>query len=171
MPRTWEPRERRLVSEWTRLTWPHAHVKENVRLGALNPALQDTTISETELRALGVFRRWVDALVIEPGAVHLVEGKIRNVPGALEQLALYKHLLPLTPELQDVRHLPITSHLVWVIPDPVVELMARDQGVLVHVYHPAWVDDYLKELGSRKQRASQPRGLPTLFTSETEGKE
>ena len=169
MPRTWEPRERRLVSEWTRLTFPTGHVKENVRLGALNPALQDTTLTENELRALGVFRRWVDALVIEPKVVHLVEGKIRNTPGALEQLALYRHLLPLTPELQDVAHLPIVSHLVWVIADPVVEMMAREQGVRVHVYHPPWVDDYLKMLHPRERRASQPRGLPTLFSEETGG--
>lgn len=171
MPRTWAPRERRLVSEWTRLTFPQAHVKENVRLGALDPSLQDVNLTETELRVLGVFRRWVDALVIEPQVVHLVEGKIRNTPGALEQLRLYALLLPLTPELQDVRHLPVKKHLVWVTPDPVVEAMAREDGVLVHVYHPAWVDAYLKELHARERRPSQPRGLPTLFSSESGGEE
>lgn len=159
MPRNWEPRERRLVSEWTRLAFPNAHVKESVRLGAIEPALQDAKISELELRALGVFRRWVDAIAIEGGVAHLIEGKIRNQPGAIEQLTLYERLLPLTPELQDIRHLPVKKHLVWVIVDPIVEAMARDAGILVHVYHPAWVDDYLKMLNPRERRARRADGL------------
>ena len=160
MPRNWEPRERRLVSEWTRLTFPNAHVKEAVRLGAVEPALQDAHLSENELRAMGVFRRWVDALVVEPHVVHLIEGKIRNQPGALEQLDLYERLLPLTPELHDIRHLPVRKHLVWVIRDTVVESLARDRGILVHEYHPPWVDDYLKLLEPRHRRPPATRGLP-----------
>lgn len=148
------------MSEWTRLQFPTGHVKENVRLGAVLPELQDANISELELRALGVFRRWVDALVVDGGVAHLIEGKIRNVPGALEQLNLYERLFPLTPELQDIRHLPIQRHLVWVIVDPIVESMARAQGILVHVYRPAWVEDYLKMLSPNKRRAARADGLP-----------
>jgi len=46
-------------------------------------------------------------MVVEPNAVHLVEGKIRLSPGALEQLELYRMLFPITPELAHLRHLPL----------------------------------------------------------------
>lgn len=157
------------MSEWTRLVFPRAHVKENVRLGTYHHALAGANPTEAELRALGSARRMVDALVFEPDALHLVEGKIRNPPVALVELEMYERLVPLTPELKGVRHLPIRKHLVWVIPDPVVEKMARDRGILVHVYHPPWVDEYLELLRPRERRPVQPRGLPTATSDDSEG--
>ncbi|MGH7375866.1 MAG: hypothetical protein ACREKK_00420 [Candidatus Methylomirabilales bacterium] len=158
-PRPYLQREGRLVTEWVIRTFPQAQVVFRARLGAVDVTLADTQLTEPELRAVGVIRRFVDALVIEPERVHLVEAKLRSVPGALEQLDLYARLLPLTPEYQQVRDRPITRHLVWVIRDPVVEALARERGILVHEYHPAWVDEYLKQLTPRMQKGTEPGGL------------
>lgn len=158
--RSYEPRERRLVSEWTRQVFPNAHVKENVRLGRVLPASTDRTLSESELRALGVYRRYADALVIEPATVHIVEGKIRNQPGAIEQLNLYAVLLPQTPELQDLTGREVVKHLVWCMNDPVVEALARQNNIRVHVFKPPWVDEYFATLRARQTRPVRP-GLDT----------
>ncbi len=159
MARGYTQREGRLVTEWVTAAFPQAHVAYRVRLGAFDPSLADTALTDAQLRALGVFRRYVDALVLERDRVHLVEGKILSRPGALEQLELYARLFPLTPAYQAYRDLPLVQHLVVAVRDPVVEGMARERGVLFHEYHPAWVDEYLQQLRPRDRSPSLSGGL------------
>lgn len=169
MARDWTPREMRLVAEWATQTYPHADIRFRVDVGDLTPALRDTGLTPAELRGLGRSRRWVDAMVVEPRTVHLVEAKIRLSPGALEQLELYRRLFPLTPELAALRDRELLLHLVFAIEDPALSAIARERGVKVHVYHPPWVDAYLAELRHRDRRTPQPRGLRELFPPEGEG--
>src|SRR5713101_5519612 len=96
-PRPYQQREGRLVAEWVTQAFPVAHVAYRVRLGAFDASLADSELTDVQLRALGVFRRYVDALVLERDRVHLVEGKILSAPVALVQLDLYGRLFPLTP--------------------------------------------------------------------------
>jgi len=152
-------REGRLVTEWVTATFPQAHVAYRIRLGAIDASLADTHLTERQLRGLGVFRRYVDAVVLTRDVVHLVEGKILNRPGALEQLDIYARLFPLTPGYEAYRTLPVAKHLVWSIWDPVVEAMARERGINVHLFHPPWVDEYLKTLTPRAQTSTPPGGL------------
>jgi hypothetical protein len=159
MPRDWTPRESRLVAEWAIATYPAAIIRFRVSLGSLTSALTGSDLTADELRAIGHSRRWVDAMIVEPNAVHLVEAKIRLSPGALEQLELYRRLFPMTPELQHLHHLTPDLHLVFAVEDPVLTAIARERGVHVHTYHPAWVDEYLNELLARERRPTQPRGL------------
>lgn len=151
MPRDYSIREHRLVTEFVQQTWPKAtYVGYRVRLGAFDPTLQDAGLTESELKALGIRRRWADAIVVDAGVLHLTEGKITARPGPLEQLQLYRTLVPLTPELEAYRSLPIVMHLVWAIRDGVVESIARGLGIEVHYFHPDWVDAYLAELRPRE---------------------
>jgi len=149
----------RLVSEWVRDTFPSAAIRFRVDVGDLKPAMAATGLSAAELRVLGRSRRWVDAMAVEPKTVHLIEGKIRLVPGALEQIELYRELFPLTPEFENLRDRALALHLVFAVEDPVLTAIARRRGVLVHIYHPGWVDDYLAELQARERRPPQRRGL------------
>ncbi len=158
-PRPYLERETRLLAEWALATFPAAHVRTRVRLGALDSSLDDSHLTEAELRALGVHRRWVDMLVIEPDLLHLVEGKIVSTPGALEQLDLYQLLLPHTPELTELRSLAVERDLVIAVEDPVVTALAEARGIKVHVYHPPWVDEYLAQLAANKRVTPEPRGL------------
>jgi len=168
MPRDWTPRETRLVAEWVTQTWPAAIWKFRVDVGDLTPAMSATGLSAAELRKLGRSRRWVDAMVIEPRTVHLIEAKIRLEPGALEQLELYKELWPRTPEFAELVDRDLQLHLVYAVEDPVLTAIARRRGVQVHIYHPPWVDDYLALLQHRERRAPQPHGLQDLFPPEGE---
>jgi len=152
-------REGRLVTEWVTATFPRAHVAYRIRLGGVDVSLVDADLTERQLRAFGVFRRYVDAVVLERDRVHLVEGKILNRPGALEQLDIYGRLFPLTPGYEAYRTFPVLKHLVWAIWDPVVEAMARERDVLVHLYHPPWVDEYLNTLTPRARTATPDGGL------------
>ncbi len=161
MARDYTKWEHRLVAEWAAASFPGLEVRFRTRLGALDTQLSDPTISQEELRGLGVWRRYVDALIIGEAELHLVEGKIRGAPGALEQLDLYARLVPLTPELRAWRDWPITRHLVWAIPDPVIRAMALEREIRVHFFRPPWVEDYLAQLRPNERSATQPRGLRT----------
>jgi len=138
-------------------------------LGAIDASLADSQLTERQLRAVGVIRRFVDALVLERDRVHLVEGKILNRPGALEQLDLYAKLFPLTPEYERYRTFPLVRHLLWAVRDPLVEAIAREHGILVHEYHPAWVDDYLKGLTPRARSPMNDGGLLELMPPSSRG--
>ncbi len=156
----------RLVAEWGTATYPAAIIRFRVDVGDLSPAMDATGLTEAELRRLGRSRRWVDAMVVEARTVHLIEGKIRLVPGAVAHLELYRMLFPLTPELAHLSHLDLQLHLVYAVEDIAVVALARSKGILAHTFHPAWVDEYLAQLSARESRGSQPRGLPIPPTVE-----
>jgi len=165
VPRDYTLREMRLVGEWVTTYYPEAIIRFRVDVGDLTPAMNATGLSQAELRGLGRSRRWVDALVVEPQTVHIVEGKVRLVPGAVAQLELYRDLFPLTPELAHLSHLDLQLHLVYAVEDIAVVALAQRKGILTHLFHPAWVDEYLALLRARETRGSQPRGLPTKGVS------
>src|SRR6266540_3988410 len=151
-----EPREMRLVAEWAVRTFPLAELKLRVDVGDLRTALQDTGLTAAELRRLGRSRRWVDAM-------------ISLVPGALEQLELYRRLFPKTPELAHLRDRRLELHVVYAVEDPVLVALARERGVRVHLFRPAWVDAYLAELEHRRRRPPQPHGLEEDLFPEVDG--
>lgn len=154
-----QPREARYVREWVEQEWPEQSARRNVRLGALESGLAGESLSAAEMRANGVFRRYADAVVIDLEGVHIIEGKLHQRAGAIEQLTLYARLFPLTPEFSEFRDLPIIKHLVWAVRDTVIESLAREQGIRVHFFAPPWVRDYLGEIAARKTSNPRTGGL------------
>ncbi len=153
--RTYIPREMRLLSEFVAKEYPNDQVFFNLRLGAIRPDLDIAGLSPAEVRMLGVFRRFADAIVIRPDKLIIIEASIRPDPGKLSQLQLYERLVPATPELEPYQGLKIRKLLLWSFLDEVLASIAREQGVVVRVFHPAWVDEYLDSLSPRKRRASK----------------
>ncbi len=147
-----QQRERRLLSEWLARHYPHDRVQQQVRLGAITPTIGTEELTPSELAALGMFRRFADALVYRRDRLILIEASIPPHPGYISQLSLYRHLLPLTPELVDFRTLPVEMVYLVAIEDPVVTALARDAGIRVEVFRPSWVLDYLAERAGRKGR-------------------
>jgi len=152
--RQWQPREMRLVSEFLAKHYARYPTQTRVRLGSIHPELKPELLSEAEQRAVGMWRRWADAIVFMPDRLILIEAAIRPSPGDISQLELYEHLLPKTPELATHKAKPIEKLLVFALEDPVVVSMARDRGIRVVYFHPGWIDEYLKVLYARERRAS-----------------
>ena len=115
--------EKIFVDKWLAKFHPKATQWTRKRLGPIGDS--------QEARALGVLRRFADAIFIEEGVVNIVEAKIKSEPGAIAQLELYKKLFPETPELSDFHALPI--NLIFLAPfvDPIVSELASDKGVEV----------------------------------------
>ena len=142
--RDWQPREQRLVSEFIARFYADYESRTHVHLGSTPPRLRGKFTTDAEARLVGVFRRWADAIVFMPDRLVLIEGKILPQPGVLSQLKLYEALIPKTPELAEHREKPIEKVLVCAIEDPLITQLARTEGVLVRVFHPAWINQYLK---------------------------
>lgn len=149
--RDWQPREQRLVAEFVARFYPDNESRTHVHLGSMPTRLKGRWSSESDARLVGVFRRWADALVFLPDRVLLIEGKILPQPGVISQLKLYEELIPKTPELAEHRHKPIEMVLVCAIEDPLISELARREGIAVRIFHPAWVDDYMKIVHPRER--------------------
>lgn len=100
-------------------------------------------------RAIGItrpFRPEIDAVVILPGALVLIEAKVWSVINGLAKLPVYKSLVPFTPELKQYSTLPIIMELVVGWTNPNLEIMARDAGVRLRVYCPDWLNEVVQSM-------------------------
>lgn len=151
--RKWQAREMRLVSEFLAKEYSDYPAQTRVRLGSIHPGLEPEKLSDAELRAVGVWRRWADAIVFMPDRLVLIEAAIRPNPGDISQLELYEYLLPMTPELAEHKGKPIEKLLLYTMEDSVIVAMAKDRGIRVVYFHPDWVDEYLAILYPRERRS------------------
>jgi len=137
--KTYVQRERRLLSEYLARNYPQARVVLNQRLGAYPLSAAAPLPPNVPQSALSSYRRYADALVIEPDALTLIEAKIIMSPDAVAGLELYSRLLPNTPELAPYLHLPLRKVIVTAVADPYLSQMASEQGISVVTYTPSWV--------------------------------
>jgi len=151
--RTWTPAETRLIAEYLAARWPGRRTMQRVRVGRLHPDLVVPGISEEEQQSLGVWRRWVDAVIFDPPRILLVEGAIKPDPGDVSQLELYMHLWPTTPEFVEFQDWPVQGLLVYAIDDPIIRRLAGARGFLLEIFSPPWIADYLLKQLPRNRRA------------------
>jgi hypothetical protein len=151
--RKWTPWEAQMVGEWVSSSFGDVRYQTNVRLGRIQARADDGTFSADEKTMLGVWRRFVDALVWLPDRLLLVEAGLRADPGKLAQLELYETLLPQTEELRDSLHLPVQKILLYCIEDPAVNALARVKHILPIRFVPSFYEEWLQTLPARKRRA------------------
>ena len=148
----WSPREERLISEFCAKEFPDAPVRLRVRLGPYLSALDPSQLSDRELRMVGSWRRWADAVVVQPDRLTVIEAAIRPAVGKISQLEYYLRLVGSTPELLEFAGRPVHGLLLFAIQDPLLEQLAREKGFQVRYYRPPWVDEYLTQIYSREGR-------------------
>jgi len=148
--RTWE---QQFLGEWVAQYRPDARVLTHVRLGPIRPQLQGVTLTALEFQAMGLWRRWADALVILPDRLELVEAKILQSPTQNAQLELYAHLFPDTPELAEFRGRRLDKLALVALEDPAATFMARSVGIQVVVWRPPWIDEWMAARDARQRRA------------------
>jgi hypothetical protein len=138
--------EVRLVAEYLKATYPQYTFITKQPLGKVSEELM---AAEGYQRAMGLsraFRPEVDAVVILPGALVLLEAKVWSVVNGLAKLPVYKSLVPFTPELKQYSHLPIIMELVVGWTNTNLEIMAREMGVRIRIYCPDWMNEVQEKL-------------------------
>lgn len=142
-----------MLSEWLAKTQQGKRWQTRVRLGSPKPAVPTAEMSPQERSMVGVWRRWADAVILEPDKVTLIEAAIRPNPGKISQLELYAMLFPQTPEFAAWRGVPLHLVLLYAIEDPALVLLARQKGIACIQYQPSWLPDYMEALMPRERRA------------------
>lgn len=91
------------------------------------------------------YRLEVDAIVVLPRYLVLIEAKVFKTIDGLAKLPLYKSLVPFTPELAQYADREVIMELVVGWTNPNLEIMARDAGVRLKVYAPDWLAAVVQE--------------------------
>jgi len=146
MARVYTPREMRLIAEFCAQRWPEGGYRLRAPLGPIPEAVREAVRPEKWIGAARPFRPEVDALKVEPNRIVLMEAKIFRIMDGLAKLPIYASLVPETPELERYRGLPIEMWLVVCWTAPWLEAAARRVGVRIHLFRPAWIEDYVKEI-------------------------
>ena len=132
--------EPRWVSQYIKEFYPHAEVHLRCPLG---PIPEEYKKLYGPAKAARIYRPWraeVDALVVTPGALILIEAKIQKYMNGLSKLPVYKALLPSTPEFKPMLETRgILMHLLLPYPIPWVVKAAERMGVEVIDWVPDWV--------------------------------
>ncbi len=133
--------EIRMVSEYLISAYAKFPSIMDVPLGKVDESLM---AEQGYKRATGLMRPYrpaVDAVVILPRYLVLIEAKVWNVVNGLAKLPLYKSLVPFTPELKQYSGKEVLMELVVGWTNDNLAIMARDLGVKVVVYSPEWLNE------------------------------
>ncbi len=138
--------ETRMIAEYLAAEYSKFSFITSVPLGRVSEELMAT---EGYQRAIGLSRPYrpeVDAVVILPRYLVLVEAKVWNIVNGLAKLPMYKSLVPFTPELKQYLPREIILELVVGWSNPNLEIMARDAGITVKVYSPPWLNQVVQDM-------------------------
>lgn len=129
-----------------RTRWPNNVAMFNVRLGGIPAKMEGVDISGMSSNIFKVFNRYVDAIVILPDRLLLIEAKILADLGAVSQLEYYAGLISSSPELAAYVALPLELHIVTVSADPSFVSFAASKQINIDIYRPAYAVEYLTTL-------------------------
>jgi hypothetical protein len=134
--RAYVQKEWRLLSWWLASFHPNAEIHMNVRLGPTTPAANLLPELQPPDGILRLRNRWIDAVVIENGAVSLVEAKLEPDPGIFSQLVHYARKFRADPEYSAYADGPLNLVAVVYNDDPSVAVEAPWYGVQWLVFRP-----------------------------------
>jgi len=131
--------EPRWVSWYIKEQYPDAEVRLRCPLGPIPDELKQLYGPAKAARVYRPSRPEVDALVVLPGALVLIEAKIFKYMDGLAKLPVYKALVSKTPELAVFSDRPVIMHLLLPVAIPWVKAAAPELGVEVYTVAPEWV--------------------------------
>jgi len=160
--------EPRWVSWYIKEYYPDAEVRLRCPLGRIPDELKELYGPAKAAKVYRPSRPEVDALVILPGALVLIEAKIFKYMTGLGQIVIYGALVQRTPELDVFRDRPVLKHLLLPKAIPWVADIAPEFGVEVVTAAPEWLLPIWEERdkywtpGARIKRADRKALLKQL---------
>jgi len=133
------------VSAYIKEHYPDDEVRLRCPLGPIPAELSEIYGPAKAARVYRPSRPEVDALVILPGALLIIEAKIFKYMDGLAKLPVYKALVPKSPELMIFKNRPVIMHLLIPAEIPWVKAAAPEMGVEVYTWAPEWVRQIWEE--------------------------
>jgi hypothetical protein len=135
--RQYAQKEWRLLSWWLATFHPEASISMNVRVGPTNPLVGLQTDSAVTQQLSRLRNRWIDAIMVENGAVSLIEAKIEPDPGIFSQLIDYLVRFRRDPNYSQYAQQPVNLVALVYNDDESVAAQAPWYGVTWTVFQPA----------------------------------
>jgi len=142
------------LTEWLGITYPPGTWRTNVSLGEVTTPETVKLTPEERRYITKPLRPVCDAVVLLPDEVHLVEAKIREERGKVEQLLVYEYQFPRTPEFKAHWKKKIRKILLTPKDQGEFENFLQKYGIDVVYYRPAWIEEYLGSLDRRYRRGT-----------------
>jgi len=143
---------RDLEPRWVSWFCAKHYARDIVKLRCpLGPIPEELRKAVGEAKGIKMYRPWrpeVDALVILPGAIDLVEAKIFKYMDGLAKLPIYAELVPVTPELRAWRDLPVRMWLLIPADIEWVKTAAARTGVGISTEAP----DFIKQVWEERDK-------------------
>jgi hypothetical protein len=158
MARKTQQVETRLVAEYLKDQYSNLSYIAKQPLGLVSEELLRTEGYEKGLRMQRPSRPEVDAVVIHPKWLIIIEAKVWHIVDGAAKLPFYKSLVPFTPELKKYLGRDILMELVVPWTNPNLEIMCRDAGIRLKVYRPEWINEVVNrvtEYGTREYRLAR----------------
>jgi len=137
--------EKKLMNEWLDLNFPAWITLKNQRIGAVVPPGKPGEVISFEEKYAKGFRRYADVILTDGNSVKIIEFDVRAKAEGPAALELYNRLLPDTVELTTLKNKPIELIYVVAFPDPVIEAVCKEKGIVYIVYQPDWIKTYWTE--------------------------
>lgn len=117
------------------------------------------------IRSFRPYRPEVDALLIAPESIILIEGKIVKVMDGMSKLPIYRSLIPTTPELIAYKSMPVRCILLTAKPPGWVGDVSEEHNVEIVEFRPNWLDEYYnrrEEYWTQEEREKRQGRKATL---------
>lgn len=131
--------EPKWVSLYIKEYYPDAEITLRCPLGPIPDELKNLYGPAKAARVYRPSRPEVDAVVITPDELVLIEAKIFKYREGLGALLVYKSLINSTPEFQPLLPRRISMHLLLPREIPWVMAAAPDLGIEIKTFSPEWV--------------------------------
>lgn len=138
--------ETRMVSEYLLQNYAKFPYQIKVPLGTIPNELLEREGYYRAMRIYRPSRQELDALVVLPRHLLLIEAKFWNIINGLSKLPMYKSLVPITPELQQYMPRDILMQLVVAWTNPNIERMCQDAGVELRIFCPDWLKEIVDSM-------------------------
>jgi len=147
--------------EWLMRNYPAGTWRTNVRLGKVTKDFEKAALTPEERRALKLWTLQADAIVLLEDKVVVGEALVRPEWWKIWQLKEYEKAFRVTEEFREHWNKPIELVLLTTQDSPYHLAMARELGIRVVKYRPAWIEEYLSYYAIRKRRPPGAYMAPT----------
>jgi len=138
--------ETRLLAEYLLKEYKKYPYITKQPLGVVSEELMATEGYKRAIGAMRPFRPEIDAIVILPRYLVLIEAKVWQIMNGLAKLPLYRSLVPVTPELKEYANRKTIMELVVGWTNPNLKLMAASHDIRLKVYCPPWLESVVKDV-------------------------
>jgi len=157
--------ETRLLMEYLAETYPGCTWWNQMSVGRDPEMVGVNYEDEAERRLARNVNRRVDAAVVTPTELVIVEATMWRATEKVGRLQEYMLLVPATPDLRPYLHLPRVAELVTAQHDPVAEVLCRRLGFRYVHRTPTWMDEFYAMYPQRRKRAPHA-GMVEALASE-----